>query len=66
MQRFLSIGDSTRAFKTLRKLALHEVSRWVLVGGLAVEFHCLRVGHPHAIRQLNDIDFVAPAFECVP
>src|SRR6267142_992282 len=66
MQRFLSIGDSTRAFSALRKLALHEVSRWVLVGGLAVEFHCLRVGHSHVIRHLNDIDFVAPAFECIP
>ena len=66
MQRFLSIDDSTRAFNTLRKLALHEVSRWVLVGGLAAEFHCLRVGHSHAIRPLNDIDFVAPAFECIP
>jgi hypothetical protein len=66
MQRFLSIGDSTRAFNTLRKLALHEISRWVLVGGLAVEFHCLRVGQSHSIRHLNDIDFVAPAFECIP
>src|SRR5215469_9418096 len=66
MQRFLSIGDSTRAFNTLRKLALHEVSRWVLVGGLAVEFHCLRMGHSRAIRHLNDIDFVARAFECIP
>ena len=66
MQGFLSIDDSTRAFNTLRKLALHDVSRWVLVGGLAVEFHCLRVGHSHAIRHLNDIDFVAPAFEYIP
>jgi hypothetical protein len=66
MQRFLSIGDSARAFNSLRKLAVHDVSRWVLVGGLAVEFHCLRVGHSHAIRHLNDIDFVAPAFECIP
>jgi hypothetical protein len=66
MQRFLSIGDSTRAFNTFRKLALHEISRWVLVGGLAVEFHCLRAGHSHPIRHLKDIDFVAPAFECIP
>ena len=66
IQRFLSIGDATRAFKTLRKLALHDVSRWALVGGLAVEFHCLRVGHSPGIRHLNDIDFVAPAFECIP
>ena len=66
MQRFLSIGDSTRAFNTLRKLALHDVSRWVLVGGLAVEFHCLRSRHSHPIRHLNDIDFVASAFDCIP
>jgi hypothetical protein len=66
IQHFLSIDDSTRAFHTLRKLALHEVSRWALVGGLAVEFHCLRAGQPHPIRHLNDIDFVAPAFECIP
>jgi hypothetical protein len=66
MQRFLSIDDSTRALNTLRKLALHKVSRWVLVGGLAVEFHCLRVGYSHAVRHLNDIEFVATAFECIP
>jgi hypothetical protein len=66
MLRFLSIGDSTRALNTLRKLALHEVSHWALVGGLAVELHCLRSGHSHAIRHLSDIDFVAPAFECIP
>ena len=66
MQRFFSIGDSTRAFNTLRKLALHDVSRWVLVGGLAVEVHCQRSGHSHSIRHLHDIDFVAPAFECIP
>jgi hypothetical protein len=44
MHRFLSICDSMRAFNTLRKLALHDVSHWVLVGGLAVELHCLRIG----------------------
>jgi hypothetical protein len=66
MQRFLSIGDSTRAFQTLRKLALHEVSRWVLVGGLAVEFHCLGSRNSGPIRHLSDIDFIAPAFECIP
>jgi len=66
MQRFLSSGDSARVFNTLRKLALHDVSRWALVGGLAVELHCLRSGHPQAIRHLSDIDFIAPAFESIP
>jgi hypothetical protein len=66
VQHFLNMGDSARPLNTLRKLALHEISRWVLVGGLAVEFHCLRAGHSHPIRHLSDIDFVAPAFECIP
>ena len=66
MQRFLSIGDSTRVFTTLRKLAVHEISRWLLVGGLAVEFHCLTSGHSSPIRHLSDIDFIAPAFESIP
>jgi hypothetical protein len=52
MQRFLSIGDPTRAFNTLRKLALHDVSRWVLVGGLAVELHCLRSEHSSIASRL--------------
>lgn len=66
MQRFLSIEDSTRALNTLRKPSLHEISRWALAGGLAVEFHCLRAGHAQPIRHLNDIDFTAPAFDCIP
>jgi hypothetical protein len=65
IQQFLCAGDAERAFNTLRKLALHEVSRWALVGGLAVEFHCLRGGHAPSIRHLNDIDFIAPAFDCI-
>jgi hypothetical protein len=55
-----------RAFNTLRKLAHHDVSRWVLVGGLAVEFHCRRGRHSHPIRHLHDIDFIASAFDCIP
>jgi hypothetical protein len=66
IQPFLSVDNSKRAFNTLRKLALHEVSRWALAGGLAVEFHCLRNEDSHPIRHLSDIDFVVPAFECIP
>lgn len=66
MQHFLSLDDSTRAFNTLRKLALHDFSRWVLVGGLAVEFHSLGNGHSGPIRHLSDIDFICPAFDCIP
>ena len=66
MQNFLSIEDSKRAFNTLRNLASHDVSRWALVGGLAVEFHCLRNRHSHPIRHLSDIDFVVPSFDRIP
>src|SRR5215467_6654149 len=66
MQSFLSSDDSVRAINTLGKLAGHEISRWALVGGLAVEFHCQHSGHAHSIRHLSDIDFVACAFECIP
>jgi hypothetical protein len=41
IRHFLSVDDSKRAFITLGKLALHEVSAWALAGGLAVELHCL-------------------------
>ena len=51
MQSFLNIGDSTRAFNTLRKLTRHEISRCVLVGGLAVEFHCRCFGHSQWVIQ---------------
>lgn len=65
-QHFLSPDDSKRTFGTTRKLSLHEVSRWVLVGGLAVEFHYLSSCLSHQIRHLSDIDFIAPAYECIP
>lgn len=66
IQQILSTKDSERAFKTLQKLALQNDSRWALVGGLAVEFHCLRGGHAPMTRQLNDIDFVVSSFEDIP
>jgi hypothetical protein len=66
IQQILSTGDSERAFKTLQKLSLHKASRWALVGGLAVEFHCLRGGHAPSIRHLNDIDFVVSSFGDIP
>jgi hypothetical protein len=65
MQCF-SAGDRKRALRTLGKLGRHGIVHWALAGGLAVEFHSLRSGHPPAIRRLNDIDFVAPSFDCIP
>jgi len=66
LPRFLSSADSERAFHTFPKLLQHDVSRWALAGGMALEIHCLLRGQPPPIRPLNDIDFVAPAFDCIP
>jgi hypothetical protein len=66
LHRFLSSADSERAFHTFRKLLQHDVSRWALAGSLALEIHCLLRGQPPPIRPLNDIDFVAAAFNCIP
>ena len=63
---FLCAADTERALSTLRKLAEHNLSCWALAGGFAVEIHCLRTGRPPSIRRLNDIDFIVPAFDCIP
>jgi hypothetical protein len=66
IHHFLCAADAERALTTLRKLAGHDLSRWALVGGLAVEIHCLRGELPPSIRRLNDLDFIAAAFDCIP
>src|SRR5436309_15521362 len=66
IHHFLCAADAERALTTLRKLARHDLSRWALVGGLAVESHCLRASPPPSIRRLNDLDFIAAAFDCIP
>lgn len=66
MHQFLCTTEAERAFHTLRRLSHHHTSGWALAGGLAVEIHCLRGRRPSSVRNLNDIDFVAPAFDCVP
>lgn len=64
--RFLDVTEVERVQATLQKLSQHGISRWALAGGLAVEIYCLRGGLPASTRPLNDIDFVAPAFDCIP
>ncbi len=54
------------AWKTLQKLSRHDISRWALAGGLAVEIHCSGDGIPTSTRPLNDIDFVTASFDCIP
>jgi hypothetical protein len=66
LQRFLCAADAERTLATLRRLARHDISRWALAGGFAVEIHCLLRGRTPSLRPLNDLDFVADAFECIP
>lgn len=66
LQAFLSLGDADRALRTFRKLARHDIQTWALTGGLAVEFYCLHFGLQSGVRALNDIDFVAESFDCIP
>jgi hypothetical protein len=60
--KFLSAADGERAARTFHKLARHDIGRWALTGGLAIECHA---PGPSA-RALNDIDFVAPDFDSIP
>src|SRR5579883_1452561 len=63
----LSSDDARRARQTLQKLLRHNVGGWALAGGLAAEIHCRRRGEAcSSNRPLNDLDFLAPGFDCVP
>jgi hypothetical protein len=64
--RFLCAAEAKRALKTFQRLSQHDTSGWALAGGLAVEIHCLRGSLPASTRPLNDVDFVALAFDCIP
>jgi len=66
LQEFLSHADARRALCAFRALERHDLSRWALAGGLAIEIHLLRLGARPSIRVLNDIDFVAESFDSIP
>ena len=63
---FLTDDDRERVFRTIRKLAEHDISDWALTGGLAVEIHIQNGGHMPCIRALNDMDFITNGFENIP
>jgi hypothetical protein len=66
LQKFLSVVDADRALRVFRKLASHDIRQWALTGGLAIEIHLLRFGRQPIIRPLNDVDFIAGSFDCIP
>jgi|ERR1700683_109437 len=51
---------------TLGFLARHDVSRWALAGGTAIELHLSQMGAPALVRPLHDLDFIAESFDCLP
>jgi|SRR5580692_7915261 hypothetical protein len=66
LELFLNSTDCARVTRTLRKLAAHDISRWALSGGLAIEFHILSRGGMPRLRPLHNIDFVTASFDCIP
>ena len=66
LERFLSAEDASRAQCALRTLSRHDISRWALTGGFALEIHRWRLGAEPYVRDLNDLDFIAGSFDCIP
>ena len=63
---FLSFADASRASRVFEKLARHKMKAWALTGGLAIGIHLNRLGRQSSIRVLNDLDFIAASFDCIP
>jgi len=64
--RSLSCADAERVSRSLEKLSRHDTRNWAVTGGLALEAFSLHVGAEPCVRPLNDLDFVAFAFEQLP
>lgn len=63
---FLNAADAACARDVLRKLQKHDVSRWALTGGFAIELQILRSGRRVRLRPLHDLDFLVSSFDCIP
>lgn len=63
---FYRLRTQNGRYASFGKLARHDIGHWALTGGFAVEIHLLRVGRQPSIRVLNDLDFVAGSFDCIP
>lgn len=66
LTQFFSASDSARLARTLQKLSWHDITRWALTGGIAIELHILRRGGEPCLRTLHDIDFITASFDCLP
>ena len=63
---FLSPADAARAVSTLRHLARHDLSRFALTGGFAIESQIHTHGGQPPLRTLHDIDFLVDSFRDLP
>jgi hypothetical protein len=66
LNTFYEADDARRLSSTLGLLGKHDVSRWALTGGTAIELHLHQLGAPTRIRPLHDLDFIAENFDCLP
>jgi hypothetical protein len=66
LDKFLNSADAGRVANVLGKLHNHDISRWEVTGGFAIELHLLRGGGRPRLRPLHDIDFLVPSFDRIP
>lgn len=66
LESIFNDADSARVGQTFRNLASHDIWRWALTGGIAIEMHVLSRGGIPRQRPLHDIDFVTQSFDCIP
>jgi hypothetical protein len=66
LDSFFNAADSARVTRTLRNLALHDISPWALTGGVAIELHILHNGGQPITRELHDLDFMTASFDTIP
>lgn len=62
---FYAAEDAERLSATLRRLAEHDISRWAMTGGTAIELWLRQMGSPPCLRPLHDVDFIAASFDCL-
>jgi hypothetical protein len=58
--------DRKRIEQSLNKLTRHDISRWALTGGFAIEQHINWRGGAPSLRSLHDIDFIVSSFQHIP
>ncbi len=63
---FLTSADAMRVFRIQEKLRLHDIHKFALTGGLAIEIHLIAQDHVQHTRNLNDVDFVVESFASIP